>query len=131
MTAAWTVPDDQTNANYYVCQSPKVPRSQITTTSPYDTTSKQPIEGSCMEGYNDFVPSSSKCYTIKTVENPVSWNDASSLCNEMMNWNYKLDYTSMNTQLASINSDYENEQIFASMTTAKVQSAWIGLSWTG
>ena len=131
LTATWFVLDDQTNLNYYVCQSPKVPQSQKTTTSPYDpTSSTAPVVGYCMNGYDDLVPSSSKCYLFNTVENPVSWKDASSLCNNMMNWNYDVDYSSINTQLVSIDSDEENNLLYAYMTSANIESAWIGLSWS-
>ena len=130
-TATWLVPDDQSDANYYVCQSPKVPRSQITTTSNYDPTpTSPPVVGSCMSGYNDLVPSSAKCYLFNTVESPVSWKDASSLCNNMMNWNYDIDYSSMNTQLVSIDSQEENNLLYDYMTSSNIQSAWIGLSWS-
>jgi hypothetical protein len=130
LTATWLVPDDQTNLNYYVCQSPKIPQSQKTSTSPYDTTPIPIVVGSCMNGYDDLVPSSSKCYLFNTVESPVSWKDASSLCNNMMNWNYEVDYTSMNTQLVSIDSQEENNDLYDYMTSANIQSAWIGLSWS-
>ena len=129
-TATWMVPDDQTNANYYICQSPKVPRSQITTPDPFDPTTVAPSVGSCMEGYDDVVPSSSKCYMLKTVESPVTWEEASSLCNDMMNWNYKVDYTSSNTQLVTIDSDEQNSLLSDYLSNANIQSAWIGLSWS-
>ena len=129
-TATWFVPDAQTDANYYICQSPKVPRSQITTTSPYDTTPTDPVAGSCMKGYNDLISSSSKCYLFNTVDNPVSWRDASTLCNKNMNWNYDVDYNSVNTQLVSIDSEEENNFLYEYMTSTNIQSAWIGLSWS-
>ena len=83
-----------------------------------------------MNGYDDLVPSSSKCYLFNTVENPISWKDASSLCNNMMNWNYDVDYSSINTQLVSIDSEEENNLLYAYMASANIESAWIGLSWS-
>jgi len=130
MTATWMVPDDQTSTNYYVCQSPKIPRNQLTTPSPYNPPTAPPSVGSCMQGYEDVVPSSSKCYMLKTVDSPVTWKKASSICNEMMDWNYEVDYSSSNTQLLSIDSEEQNSLMYDYMTNANVQSAWIGLSWT-
>ena len=130
MTATWFVPDDQSGLNYYVCQSPKVSRSQVSTPSPYDTTPIPPTDGNCMQGYDDVIPSSSKCYLMKTIDRPISWNDASSLCEKTMNWNYDVDYSAINTQLVSIDSDEENDLLFDYMTSYNIPSAWIGLTWT-
>ena len=134
-TATWFVPEDQTDTNYYICQSPKIPNSQITRNSTTVSTTAETSTPShaltCMPGYNDIVPSSGKCYYISIDKNVTTWDDAFSQCNDMMKWDYNVDYTLENTQLVSINSEDENDQLFQQLYDMNIQSVWIGLSWNG
>ena len=135
----WFVPEDQDDVNYYICQSPKIPISQKTCTTPQttftttDSSSTVPPEDMlCMEGYVDIVSDSGKCYYISSVyDDTLSWDDATQACNDMMNWGYNVDYNSRNTQLVSINSDDENDQLYYQLNDLSIQYAWIGLSWNG
>ena len=128
----WVVPksSDQLTSNY-ICQSPKIPSSFSTLTPTPTPTSIPRNQYVCMESYIDIVPSSSKCYAIMTTKSEVSWDDAMKVCNDMLNWEYDVDYNSFNTQLLSIESETENDELFDQMTFLNISSAWIGLSWTG
>ena len=135
-TGTWFVPDDQTDANYYICQSPKIPRSQITSTttpsSDKTTDTTTPFEDMvCMSGYDDLVFNSGKCYYISLGDDTMSWYDAMATCSEMLNWDYNIEYNSENTQLVSINSQDENDQLFDQVSIFGIESVWIGLSWNG
>ena len=128
----WYVPEDQFEANYFVCQSPKVPTSSSTTQPPFQTSTTPSDEGLvCMDGYEDIVFGSGKCYLITMSDNVTTWDGAVDYCDSMMNWDYDVDYNSQNTQLATINSDDENDQLFNELFSFDVQSAWIGLGYSG
>ena len=119
----WFVPGDQIDIYYFICQSPKVPQTSPTTTPPDELV--------CMPGYEDIVLGSDKCYFLTEDDDVNTWDDAMEYCDSMMNYNYDVDYTSDNTKLATINSDDENDQLFEQMYSSDIQSAWIGLSWSG
>ena len=125
----WFVPEDQFDADYFICQSPKVPTSSTTPTPPQTSTPDQELV--CMDGYEDMVPNSGKCYLLDMADNVTTWDDATDYCNQMMNWDYAVDYNLQNTQLVSISSDYENDQLFSQLYEFEIQSAWIGLGLTG
>ena len=52
-------------------------------------------------------------------------------CSDMTNWDYDVDYNSQNTNLISISSEDENDQLYEQLNDLGIESAWIGLSWTG
>ena len=124
----WFVPGDQIDNYYFICQSPKVPQTSTTTTMSSTTTNEEMV---CMAGYEDMVAGSDKCYILQMDENVNTWDDASGFCDTMMNPNYNVDYNLENTKLASIDSDDENDQLFQQLYTMGIQSAWIGLSYSG
>ena len=147
----WVVPDDQTEGNY-ICQSPKVSQSVIsttttpwwdtttttpwwdtTTTTPWWDTTTTPSDDDlvCMEGFEDIVTNTGKCYYISSADNLMTWDDAQEACTGMINWDYDVEYTSQNTQLVVLNSDDENDQLFDTLYDMDIDSVWIGLSWTG
>ena len=166
-TGTWVVPDEQDDVNYYICQSPKIPMSDktstpdpdattstdpwwdTTTTSPWDdTTTTEPWwdttttngesttsiqdDMECMDGFEDWIPGSEKCYYISYNDDDLlSWDDASNACMEMTNWNYNVEYNSLNTQLISVNSDTENNELYEQLNDLSVDSVWIGLGWSG
>ena len=119
----WFVPDDQTVANY-VCQAPKI-SPQTISTPPTDNNLV------CMPGYEDVYPKSGKCYYFSPIDAVSSWDDASVTCDEMMNWDYDVDYNTLNCHLVTIDSNQENNNLFNKMTDLGLQSAWIGMSYTG
>ena len=126
----WFVPQDQTDPSYYVCQAPKVPRSS-TTTTPFQTSTPSE-ELNCMPGYEDLVPNSGKCYYISSSRNIRTREEAVSICDQMMDFGYDVEYNPENTQLVSISSDDENDILFNELYySLNIQSAWIGLSWNG
>ena len=84
-----------------------------------------------MEGFDDIIPTSDKCYYISSYDDYQTWDDALSICNEMIDWSYDIDYNSQNTQLVSINSNSENNQIYDQLAALQIASVWIGLSWNG
>ena len=126
----WLVPGDQIDNYYFFCQSPKVPKSQVSTTN-FQTTTPSQQDMTCMDGYEDLVLGSEKCYYVSYYDDMLSRDDATSACDAMMNWDYDVDYNSQNTELVSINSDDENDQLFSEMYAQGILSAWIGLSWNG
>ena len=136
-SAKWFVPEDQSDLSLsnFICQSPKIPKSLSTTITtpmpPPESTTTSPDGRTCMQGYVDIVSSSSKCYAILTASDDTTWDEAMSICDSMMNWDYSLDYSSYNTQLVSIDSYEENNKLFDKLTYFNIQSAWIGLVWTG
>ena len=148
MLGFWFVPSDQEDVSNYICQSPKIPISQKTTTpstppfdttttttwSPFDTsTTTQPDEMTCMDGYEDLVVSTGKCYYISSPYeyDMLSRDDATAACDGMMDWDYDVDYNSENTKLVSINSDDENDELYSLLIGLDIDSAWIGLSGDG
>jgi hypothetical protein len=80
-----------------------------------------------MEGYEDLVPDSGRCCLVDMVWNVTTWDDATAYCNQMMNWNYNVDFNLENTQLVSIASDDENSQILEYILENEIDAAWIGL----
>jgi hypothetical protein len=178
--AKWIVPDDQTQGNY-ICQSPKVPQSEGSTTTPWwdvttttepwwdttttppwwdpttttepwwDTTTTPPWwdpttttepwwdttttpsddDMVCMEGFNDLVPGTGKCYYISTEDELQNWEDAEDACDAMINYDYSVEYTSENTKLVVLNSDDENDDLFNILLDMDIDSVWIGLSGAG
>ena len=102
-----------------------------TTTNGESTTSIQD-DMECMDGFEDWIPGSEKCYYISYNDDDLlSWDDASNACMEMTNWNYNVEYNSLNTQLISINSDTENNELYEQLNDLSVDSVWIGLGWSG
>ena len=138
-TGTWIVPDSQDDENYYICQSPKVPISDKTTPFPDATTTEGPFTTSseyddmiCMDGFEDWIPGSEKCYFISyNNDDQLSWDDASEACIEMTNWDYSVDYNSLNTNLISITSDDENNELYEQLSDLGIDSVWIGLQWSG
>ena len=138
-TGTWIVPDSQNDENYYICQSPKVPISDKTTPFPDATTTEGSFTTSseyddmiCMDGFEDWIPSSGKCYfNSYNNDDQLSWDDASEACIAMTNWDYSVDYNSLNTNLISITSDDENDQLYEQLSDLGVDSVWIGLEWSG
>ena len=122
-TGTWFIPGDQIDTYYFICQSPKVPPSSISTT-PSD-------EMVCMPGYQDMVDGSNKCFLLKEDDNVNTWDEAMEYCDSQMGWDYSVDYNTENTKLATISSDDENNQLFQQLFNSDTQSAWIGLSWNG
>ena len=118
----WYVPDDQLDADYFICQSPKVPDTPITTPSD---------EMVCMPGYQDMVQGSNKCYILSQNEDVNTWDEAMTYCDSQMSYGYSVDYNTDNTKLVTIESDDENNQLFQQLYDSDVQAAWIGLSWNG
>jgi hypothetical protein len=134
----WAVPDMQNDVNYYICQSPKIPISDKTTPDPDFTTTTGEFTTSiasdmvCMDGFEDWIQSSEKCFYISYYNDDLlSWDDANTACMQMTNWNYDVDYNSLNTQLISIDSDSENNQLYEQLSDLGIDSAWIGLGWSG
>ena len=126
----WFVPEDQFDADYFICQSPKIPSFLTTPNPPPDTST--PEQGLvCMDGYEDLVSGSGKCYLVDMVWNVTTWDDATDYCNSVMNSNYNVDYNLENTQLVSIASDYENNQLIDYLVEMEIDSAWIGLGLNG
>ena len=85
----------------------------------------------CIEGFDDIIPTSDKCYYISSYDDYQTWDDALTICNEMIDWSYDIDYNSQNTQLVSINSNSENNQLYDQLNALQIGSVWIGLSWNG
>ena len=113
----WLIPDDQTVSNY-ICQSPKVPQSEDSTTTPWwdittttepwwdtttttdpwwdTTTTTEPWWDTtttpadddmvCMEGFDDLVTGTGKCYYISKVDELQNWEDAEDACDAMINY---------------------------------------------
>ena len=126
----WYVPEDQFDADYFICQSPKVPNSFTTPNPPPETST--PNQGLvCMDGYEDIVSGSGKCYLVDMVWNVTTWDDATDYCNSVMNLNYNVDYNLENTQLVSIGSEYENDQLVDYLMEMEIDAAWIGLGLNG
>ena len=50
---------------------------------------------------------------------------------DMTNWGYSVDYNSLNTNLISITSDDENNQLYEQLSDLGIDSVWIGLEWSG
>ena len=130
----------QIDVNYYICQSPKIPISDKTTPDPdFSTTTTTeefttPIQGDmvCMDGFEDWIASSEKCFYISYYNDDLlSWDDASNACMEMTNWDCDVDYNSLNTNLISIDSDSENNELYEQLSDLGIDSAWIGLGWSG
>ena len=84
-----------------------------------------------MPGFQDIVPGSDKCYYISDFDDYQSWDDAFDSCDGMIDYSYNVDYNSDNTGLVSINSNQENNELFDQLTSIEIESAWIGLSWSG
>ena len=211
----WFVPGDQIDSYSFICQSPKVPQSEVSTTTPgwdstttepwwdtttttepwwdttttepwWDTTTTTPVwdttttepwwdtttttepwwdtttttdrwdttttppwwdttttdreqstttpwgSMTCMEGYDDIVSSSGKCYYMSVYDEDMkTWEDAKDACSDRTNWNYDISYNNQNTLLVSINSAEENDELFSELDTYGADSSWIGLSWNG
>ena len=142
-TGAWFVPQNQADPTYYICQSPKVPQSSTSsksssistpssTTSLSDsTTTENDDTMECMPGYQNLIPVSDKCFFVSPLDTTLSWDDAMSACTDMVHWGYNVDYNSQNTQLLSIETEDENNELFDQLYDMNIQSAWIGLSWNG
>ena len=96
-----------------------------------DTKPKSIDDLSCMPGFDDIIPTSDKCYFISSVDDYQTWDDALAICDDMIDYSLDVGYTSQNTQLVSINSNAENNQLFDELTSLQMESAWIGLSWSG
>ena len=85
-----------------------------------------------MDGFEDRIPSSEKCYFISyNNDDQLSWDDATEACMEMTNWHYSVDYNSLNTNLISITSDDENNELYEQLSDLGIDSVWIGLQWSG
>ena len=84
-----------------------------------------------MPGFDDIIPSSDKCYYISSYDDYQSWDDALTICDGMIDYGYNVDYTPENTKLVSMNSNNENNQLFNQLSSLQIESAWIGLSWSG
>ena len=151
-TGTWVVPDMQNDVYYYICQSPKIPITDKTTPDPDFTTTTEPWWDTttttepwwdttttpsdddmvCMDGFEDWIQNSEKCFYISYYNDDLlSWDDASNACMEMTNWDYDVDYNSLNTNLISIDSDSENDQLYEQLSDLGIDSAWIGLGWSG
>ena len=129
----WIVPDDQSLGNY-ICQSPKVPLHPPTspTSPPWDpTTTPSDVDMECMEGFEDLVEGTGKCYYISTADELKTWDDAEGACAAMIDYSYGVDYTPENTKLVVLNSDDENNQLFNQLLELDIESVWIGLSGSG
>ena len=85
----------------------------------------------CMPGFQDIVLDSDKCYFISDIDDYQGWDDASDVCGDMIDYGYDVEYTSENTGLVSIETNNENNELFDEMTSYGIESAWIGLSWSG
>ena len=147
----WVVPDMQNDVNYYICQSPKIPFSDKTTPDPDFTTTTEPWWDTttttepwwdttttpsdddmvCMEGFDDLVPGTGKCYHISTEDELQNWEDAEDACDAMINYGYNVEYTAQNTKLVVLNSDDENDNLFNILVDMAIDSVWIGLSGPG
>ena len=84
-----------------------------------------------MPGFDDTIPGSDKCYYISDFDDYQSWEDALDACGAMINYGYDVSYTSDNTGLVSIDSNNENNELFNQLISKEIESAWIGLSWSG
>lgn len=82
----------------------------------------------CMNGFQDFIPNSEKCYYISN--DTLRWENAPKTCNDMINMTYDVDYNSQNTKLISIFSDEENDKLNDELKKRKIANAWIGLIWS-
>ena len=141
LVGKWFVPPDQSDGNY-ICQSPKIPSGTPTPPSSTSSTSTSSTSSStttssdngdliCMDGYEDIVLNSGKCYYISTEDDLLGWDDALAACDAMMNWGYNVEYNALNTELVALTSEDENDQLFQYLYDMDIQSVWIGLSWTG
>ena len=83
-----------------------------------------------MDGYDDIVENSGKCYYISVYdEDMLTWEDAKDACSDRTNWDYNINYNNQNTMLVSINSVEENDALFNEMNDYGADASWIGLSW--
>ena len=128
-TSQWS---DQTTTPPWWEPTTTEPWWDPTTTEPwYETTTSSSSELVCMEGYEDVYPTYDKCYYFSTSDDLKSWEDAYQACDDMMNWEANVEYDSLNCHLLSIDSADQHTAITNRLKNSDLQSAWIGLSYTG